>query len=194
MDIFNRVKNILVSPKTEWQTIEAENTPYMKVFIPFVVLLALIPALAALIGYGVIGYSAFGVHVASFEWGIRHAIIQYITLTGGVFVTAFVIDMLAPTFGATKNFNNAFALVAYSYTPMFVAGVFYILPSLSLIASLGGLYGLYLLYIGLQPMMKVPNEKQTTYFVVSLITMAVVWVVLGMILAAILIPKMGVRF
>jgi hypothetical protein len=162
MEIINRVKNVLVSPKTEWQTIEAENAPHVKVFTTYVIILAAIPAVAAFIGYGLIGYSVFGVKVSTMGWGIRQAILQYIVMSGGVYLTAFVIDALASNFGARKDFNRAFSLVAYAYTPMFVAGVFYILPSLSWLASLAGLlYGLYLLYIGLQPMMKAPAEKQT---------------------------------
>jgi hypothetical protein len=43
MEIVERVKSILVSPKTEWQTIEAENTHHAKVFTTYVVL----PAIAS---------------------------------------------------------------------------------------------------------------------------------------------------
>jgi len=193
-NIINRVKNVLVSPKTEWPTIEAENAPHGKVFTSYVVPLALIPAVAAFIGYGLIGYSAFGVHVGSFSLGVRQAIMQYATMLGGTYLTAFVIDMLAANFGARKDLNRAFSLVAYAYTPMFVGGMFYLLPSLSWIASLAGLYGLYLLYIGLQPMMKAPAEKQTTYFVVSLIVTIVVSVVLSFVLTAILLRGMYFNF
>ena len=52
--IINRVKNVLVSPKTEWAVIEAENSPHAKVFTSYVLLLAIIPAAAAFIGYGLI--------------------------------------------------------------------------------------------------------------------------------------------
>jgi hypothetical protein len=65
--------------------------------------------------------------------------------------------------------------------------VFYLLPSLSWLASLSGLYGLYLLYIGLQPQMKAPADKQTSYFVVSLIATVVVSAVLSFVLAAALL-------
>ena len=207
MDIINRVKNILVCPKTEWQTIEAENEPHAKVFTSYVVLLAIIPAVAAFIGYGLIGpkgyraaadlAAAFGVSSAStnlLALGVRQAIVQYMTMLGGTYVTAFVIDALAANYGAQKDFNRAFSLVAYAYTPMFIGGVFYILPSLSWLASLAGVYGLYLLYIGLQPMMKAPEEKQTTYFVVSLIVMVVVSAVVSAILGAILLKGSSFRF
>ncbi|GHT71605.1 YIP1 family protein [Bacteroidia bacterium] len=187
MEIVSRIKSILVSPKKEWQTIEAENEPHTKVFTSYVVPLALIPAVAAFIGYGLIGYSVLGVHVHSVSWGIRQAIVQYVAMLGGTYFTAFVINALADNFGAKKDFDRAFSLVAYAYTPMFVAGVFYILPSLSVLASLAGLYGLYLLYIGLQPMMKAPADKQTSYFVVSLIVTVAVSAVLSIVLAAILL-------
>jgi hypothetical protein len=190
MNLVNRAKNILFTPKAEWTAIEAENAPHMKVFTTYVIPLALIPAVAALIGYGVIGYSVLGTHVANFGWGLRQAVVQYITMLGGTYLTAFVIDALAANFGAQKDFNRAFSLVAYAYTPMFVGGIFYLLPSLSWLASLAGLYGLYLLYIGLQPMMKVPAEKQTGYFVVSLLVMIAVSAVLSVILAAILLKGM----
>jgi len=193
-NIINRVKQILVSPKTEWQTIEVENAPHIKVFTTYVVPLAIIPAIAAFIGYGLIGYSVLGVHVSNMGWGLRQAIVQYITMLGGTYITAFVIDALATNFGARKDFDRAFSLVAYAYTPMFVAGIFYILPSLSWLASLAGLYGLYLLYIGLQPMMKAPAEKQTSYFVVSLIVTIVVAAVLSVVLSAILLRGTYFRF
>jgi hypothetical protein len=194
MELINRIKNILLTPKTEWQAVEAENEPHVKVFTTYVVPLAIIPAAAALIGYGVIGYSAFGVHVSNFGWGVRQAVMQYLLMLGGTYVTAFVIDALAANFGARKDLNRAFSLVAYAYTPMFVAGVFYILPSLSWLASLAGLYGLYLLYIGLQPMMKAAAEKQTAYFVVSLIVTVVVSVVLSTILTALLLKGTYFKF
>ena len=187
MEIISRIKSILVSPKKEWQTIEAENQPHAKVFTYYVVPLALIPAIAAFIGYGLIGYSVLGLHVNSVSWGIRQAIVQYAAMLGGAYVTAFVINVLAENFGARNDLNRAFSLVAYAYTPMFVGGVLYILPSLSWLASIAGLYGLYLLYIGLQPMMKAPAEKQTVYFVVSLIVTVAVSAVLSVVLAAALL-------
>jgi hypothetical protein len=187
MEIINRVKSILVSPKKEWQTVEAENTPHMKVFTTYVVPLALIPAIAAFVGYGLIGYSVLGHYVSSVSWGFRQAIVQYAAMLGGTYITAFVINALAENFGTKKDFDRAFSLVAYAYTPMFAGGVFYLLPSLSWLASLAGLYGLYLLYIGLQPMMKQPADKTTSYFVVSLIVTIVVSAVLSFVLAAILL-------
>ena len=187
MDIINRVKNILVSPKTEWPAIDGENDSHIVVLTKYVLLLAAIPAIAAFIGYGLIGYSVLGIRIASVSLGIKQAISQYITMVGGIYLTAFVIDILAENFGSRKNFDKAFSLVAYAYTPALVGGIFNIHHSLSLLAGLAGIYGLYLLYVGLAPMMKTPTEKHIPYFVVSLLVMAAAFVVLTLVLTAILI-------
>jgi len=183
-----RIKDILFAPKNGWAEIEEENTPHGKLFFGYVLPLSLVPAIAAFIGYGFIGSLAWRFH--SLEWGIRQAVIQFVAIVVGVYLTAFIIDKLANNFGARPNFNKAFSLVAYSYTAACIGGIFYILPSLSGLAGLAGLYGLYILYIGMKPMMKVPDEKNTAYFVVSLITTIVVMVVVSMIMSAILLKGM----
>jgi len=185
--MFKRVKGIIIAPKNEWTAIKGESTPCVKLFIGYVLPLSLILAIAAFIGYGIVGYNFMGVHFHSIGLGIRQAIVQWVAVVGGTFLTAAIINLLADTFGAKKNYDNAFALVAYSYTPMFVAGIFYLLPSISWLAMLAGLYGLYILYLGMKPMMEVPAEKNTVYFVVSLIATIVVTGVLMAVLGTIII-------
>ena len=187
MDIINRVKNILITPKTEWVTIEAERLPSVQLLTSYLLILALIPAVCQFIGQGLIGTSVLGIKVGgTIAWGLKSAITSYITMVGGAYLTAWFINLLATSFGSEKNFDQAFALVVYSYTPMYIAGVFYILPSLGIIATLAGLYGLYILYTGLQPMMKTPADKTVVYFIVSLVCLIVVSLVLGAILGVIL--------
>jgi len=187
--MITRIKEIITAPKKEWAVIAGENTPHVKLFIGYVLPLSLIPAIAAFIGYGLIGYSVFGVHIHSMSLGIRQAIVQWIAMAGGIYVTAMVVNFLAETFGTKKNFDQAFSLVAYSYTPMLIGGIFYILPALSILVFIAGIYGLYLLYIGMQPMMKAPADKNTVYFLVSLVVTIVVSAVISAVLSAILLSR-----
>lgn len=189
MNIINRVIKIITAPKKEWEVIDQENTSIQELVIKFVLVLALIPALATFIGYGVIGYNIpFVGHVpGSISFGIRQAIVSYLATVGGVFLTAFVINALASTFQAQPDMRRAMQLTVYSWIPSWIAGVFNILPSLSILAFIAGLYSLYILYIGLAPMMKVPKEKNTAYFIVSLLVMLLSSFLLGLLLAAILI-------
>jgi Yip1 domain len=189
MNLIDRVKNILVTPKTEWDVINNETPDVPKILTTYVLPLVAIGAVCSFIGYGLIGKSYFGVRFADTGWGIRYALIALIAGVASTFLMAFIIDALAPTFKSEKNFGKSFQLAAYSYTAGWVGGVFNILPSLAIIGSLFGLYGLYLLYLGLPKLKKTPADQVTTYFVVCLIAMIVASFVVVMILTSILIPK-----
>jgi Yip1 domain len=193
MNLIERAKNILLTPKTEWDNINNETPDTTKILSTYVIPLVAIGAIASFIGWGLIGKSysyGFGsFKVKGVSLGLRYAIIALVSGVAGTFLTAFVIDALAPTFKSEKNFGRSFQVAAYSFTAGWVGAIFNILPSLALIGSLVGIYGLYLMYLGLPKLKKTPQEQTVGYFVASLITMIVAYFVIGLILAAILIPK-----
>ena len=181
MNLIERAKNIILKPKEEWIVVEQETTSVLEIVTTYLIPLALIPAVASFIRWGLLGYSSF--IGASMSWGIKYAIISLVTTIGGVYLSAFIIDALATNFGSVKDFRKAMQLVVYSYTPMLVAGIFQIIPGLSFLGIVG-LYGLYLLYIGIAPMMKTPEDKVTGYFIVSLVVLIVIYAILVTILTA----------
>jgi hypothetical protein len=69
---------------------------------------------------------------------------------------------LAPRFGGKKNFPNALKLSVYSHTPLWLAGIFLLIPGLNFLLILG-VYGFYLLWVGLPTLMQVPNERAFPY-------------------------------
>ena len=188
MNLVDRVKKILMNPKEEWVVISQETTTVTQLFTGYLLILALIPAIAQFVRWGFLGYSVpFGGHISgSIELGIRYAIMGYISSILVVFISAFVIDLLATSFGSQKNFTKAMQLVVFSYTPMFIAGIFQMIPGLSILGIVG-LYGLYLLYIGLTPMMQTPEDKIVGYFVVSLLVIIVTYFLLALILSALFV-------
>ncbi len=190
MNIIERVKNILVSPKKEWGVIATEEQSLSSVLTTYVLPLSLIGAAATLIGWGLIGKSyswGFGSFtVKGWDIGIKYAIISLVSVVAGFLITTFVVDALAPSFGSEKNLNKSAQYVGYSYTPSLVAAVFTIIPSIALIASLIGLYSLYLMWLGLSPMKKTPDDKKVVYLIVSIVVLIVVYIVLGIILVSVL--------
>lgn len=188
MNLVERAKKIITEPKNEWLVIEQESTSVASLITSYLIPLALIGAIASFIGYGLIGINIpFVGTFGSIDWGIKYALISLVSTVVGALLSAFVIDMLAPSFGSVKNFDKAFQLVVYAYTPTMIAGLFNIYPALSALIFLAFIYGLYVLYLGIAPMMKTPQEKVTTYFVVSLIVTIVVYFVLSTILTGLFI-------
>lgn len=195
MNLIERVKNLIVSPAKEWDVIASETPDTGKLLTGYVLPLAGASALAAFIGYGLIGVNYFGIRITGVSWGLYYALHVLIGAFISVFVSAFVIDALAPTFGSEKNMPRSIQLVAYSYTPAWVGGLLAILPAIHLIGSLaGGLYGLYLMYIGIHKLKKTPQDKHVGYFVLSLVVMVVIYFVIGVIMSRLVMPTMGLSY
>src|SRR5271154_3604437 len=129
MALFDRVKNILLSPKTEWQKISTESESPQSLLIKYVIPMALIPAIALFIGYGLIGFDVLVTRISGISWGVEMAVISFVSSILGYYISTYVIDMLAPNFGSEKNIGKSAQLVGYSYTASWVAGIFFILPS-----------------------------------------------------------------
>ncbi len=108
------------------------------------------------------------------------ACITLVMTVVGCFIIAFIINALAPTFGARQDSTQAFKVSVYSYTPGLAAGVLQILPVLGgLVALIAGLYGLYLLYLGLPIVMKAPQDKALPYAAVIVVCSIVLMLIIG---------------
>ena len=182
MNLVERVKRICVTPKDEWSVIAQEETPPANLITGYVLPLAGIAALAGFIGGSLVGYSIpfVGTYRVPIMAGIGGAVFAVVVSVIGCAIIAFIINALAPTFGAQKDMKQAFKVAVYSYTPAWIAGILQILPMLAFLAIIGGLYGLYLLYLGLPRLMKCPPDKAVGYVVVVVVCAIVLSVVLMM--------------
>jgi hypothetical protein len=182
MNLVDRAKNIVLTPKTEWEVIAREPMTIQEIYTSYVVPLALIPAIAGFIGTSIIGISVpgFGTVRTGFFLGLVSVIVQFGLSLAMVYVLALIIDALAPNFNGQKNMLAAFKLAAYSMTPGWLAGIFAIIPALSFL-SLLGLYGIYVLYVGLPRLMVTPQDKAGGYTAVIVIAAIVLWLVLAAI-------------
>lgn len=181
-----RVKGILLSPTPEWEKIDKETATIGGLFTGYACILAAIPAVAGLIGGQVFGHGAFGFsYKPSLVAGLTTAVLSYVGSLLMTFVLGMVIEALAPNFGAEKNRVQAFKVAVYACTAGWVAGAAQIIPALGIIALLGGLYGCWLMYLGLPKVMKAPADKATGYTVVTIIVAIVVSVVISLVTGAI---------
>jgi hypothetical protein len=191
MNISERIKGILLRPKEEWQTIAAETTSISELYRSYIIFLAAIGPVAFFIGMSIVGVSlpVGGSYRVSISSGIAAALVQYVLTLASVYVLAFIIDTLAPTFSGEKDINQALKLATYSYTPGWLVGIFSLIPALAVLGILG-LYGIYLLYVGLPILMKSPKEKSTGYTIAILIAAIIIFLVIGAISRA-LMPGLG---
>jgi hypothetical protein len=156
MELIYRVKGILLEPHAEWRVIAEEKGDASALFIRYVAILALIPALARFVGAALVGW------YAPILSSLAGALVIYLSGFAIVYGLALIIDALAPMFGAQKDFAAALKLAVYSATPVWIAGIFLLVPGLSFLVILG-LQGVYLLWTGLPILMRAPAEKTLPY-------------------------------
>ncbi len=182
--LIERVKEILFSPVPTWRKIKEEEATRTSIIKEYLYYLVAVPVVATFIGRVFVGLPHWGLRVGFFR-GLIWAVVAYVVYFVAIIISAAVINYLAPTFNAQKDSIAAFKLVTYSLTPYFVASVFNIVPAIAALWLLG-LYGIYLLHLGIPILMECPEQKRLSYTVVSVIVIIVVMAVLlglvGMIL------------
>jgi len=188
MNIIERVKAFAVDPKVEWRAIDAEQITIQDLFTKYVMILAAIPPVANFIGLCIVGSGPFGATVRMpLAAGVAYAALMYLLSLGWVYVLAMVIQMFSPKFEGHGEFIDALKVAAFTPTPAWIAGVFGIIPALSIVGNLVSLYSLYLLYLGLPTLTEPPQEKEVPFFCVVVLTMIVLTVAFYVI-AALMIP------
>jgi len=197
MDIVARVQGILIKPKAEWPKIKEESISVSQMMTSYVMILAAVPAIAQFIGLGIVGQRV--PFVGWFRLGIGTALVRsilsYVLSVASAYVLSIIIDALAPTFLAKKNPEGAMKLAAYALTPTWVASVIGVIPMLYFLVWIASLYGIYILYLGLDAnLMETPKEKIVGYLVVIIIITFVIMFVIGAILGALFTVGAGLRF
>jgi Yip1 domain len=158
MKLVERAKAITLRPREEWLVIEREPGR-LSDLLTYVAILAAIPEIANFIGQSLIG------GYKPIVPALLRAVLVYVVTFAMVYIIALVIDLLAPRFGGKKNFGNAIKLSVYSHTPLWLAGIFLAVPGLSFLLILG-LYGLYLLWVGLPLLTGAPRYRALSYAIV----------------------------
>lgn len=179
MDIVARAKGLLMEPVREWGVIAAEPADTARLFKSYVMPLSALPAVAGLIGTALMGFG-----VLSIGGLIGSALVGYALALVGIFVLAKIIELLAPRFGGPMDPGAAMKLAAYAPTASWVGGAFLILPWIGWIPALaGGLYSLFLFYIGTPTVMRIPRDRVMGFAISVVLVAVLVNILIGSIIA-----------
>lgn len=165
-----RVLAILVRPGLTWDDIAAAPRAPRRLFLGHVIPLAAIPAVC-----GVAGGAVFGFNIASVGVRVSHAglllgaVVGYAATLVGVWLLARWIDLVATLSRGRRDRQAAVNLVAYAGTASWIGGVGELYPSVGIpVSILAGLYSLYLLYLGMPKLMRIPESRRLTAFALVL--------------------------
>lgn len=179
-----RVKNILFSPGPEWDRIDAEPATVKDLYLRYACILAAIGPIARLIGGQVFGHQGIflTVHPPLIS-SLVAAIVDYGLSLAGVFALGMVIDMLAPSFGGTRSRIQGLKVAVYAWTAAWVFAIFQLVPPVGALSVIGGLYSLYLMYLGIPKLMKAPDDKAVLYSIITVVVAMAIWIVITLVAA-----------
>jgi hypothetical protein len=159
-DIFARAKELILQPRATWEKIKLEGGTVKELLLNYAAPLALIPALVTLVSLVIIGVRVMPgtLSRAPFLEAFLAGLVSYLFHLLSLLAGAWVIKILAPYFQSKVDFEAAAKLVFYAMTPVWLSGIFPLIPILGGLQILG-LYGIYILYLGLPVILDTPAEK-----------------------------------
>jgi hypothetical protein len=197
VSIVSRVINILTKPKEEWEVIKTENANLGGLLLGYA---AILMAITALIGV------AFAVArigdptqlAMGTTTGVLIPLLSVLSQLGILAAMSFITNALTPSFNGKKDLSQSAKLMVYAGTPTWIMAILGALitplvvamPLLSILSMLliyGGMaYSVYLTYLGLNPLLEVPENKVAGMTV----TVAVIYFIAMMIAGFLLIGVM----
>jgi len=169
----------LTNPRQTWQSYLGENPGWQRTAIeltvPMVVSAIIIGwLLSVLLG----GYFYYG-----YGRGVVLGLIVGLIAAGiSITVLSFVVSALAGVFGGQANFDRAFAAVSLATIPSWAGAALGGIPFLGWLLQLAGsITALVFLYKIIPLAVRVPDEKRVAHFVLTIVTVFVINIVLGLI-------------
>ena len=191
MSIVERAKNIILKPTDEWNVIAAEPATVGRLFTGYAMPLALILVASEILFSGLLGISAadmMGLGGGIMSMGMTAiagmAVVGFVLSLVTLFVMGTIVKLVSPSFNGTSDKVQAMKLMTYASTPSWVVALVSWIPFLGALLSFAAIaYAVYLIYIGLHPVLGVPKEKIAGFTVVIVL----IYLVLALVISGIVV-------
>lgn len=163
------VNGILVvfNPRLGWERIAGGGAGVMQTLALHTIPFALLPALCWYYGVTSQGWVVMGDPVKlTAASALPMCVLFYLAMVSGVIFLGYMVSWMAGSYGTEGGLAKGVALISYTASPFFIAGLLGLYPVLWLDIMVGTLvacYCIYLLFIGTGPVMKVPPERAFLY-------------------------------
>lgn len=184
--MLNHLYGLMVQPRRQWQEIAGLSEKGLNRQIPYVIVLALLPALCWYFGTTEIGWNigrGGQVRTLTSNSALSLVAVFYVTMILAVIAIGYFIHWMAKTYGAKTHPMKGMVIAGFTATPIFIAGAAGLYPILwldILLATLAVAYAVYLLYVGIPIVMNVPEERGFL-FASAVVTVCLVMAVVVMV-------------
>ena len=176
--IYNRVKNILLTPSEEWKRIQLESYSKKEVLRGFAIPLLILIFICSVAGNIIfLSRESF-----SIGYDIASAVKTFIVIYFSIYISSLIINEITPSFNSIKNPDKVFQLVIYSYTAFFIMTAFSSLLQPLGIIQVFAIYSIYVFWMGCETLLGTPEDNKVGFVVVSNLIILLVFGVTQMIL------------
>ena len=180
----NRVKLVLTNPVEAWTTIKGESTTVKTIYVDYLIPLALITPVCAILKRALFGAPAnplVGIVIpTSLASVIGQQVVMFVMTLIMMFISMHIMAFLAPKFQGVADQVQALKLGAYAMTPSSIAGLLMFIPFFGTLGALiGAIWTIYLFWIGIPVVLNVPTERRVPFVLTVLVVNVIVAVVLS---------------
>ncbi len=181
------------TPRNEWQSIRDEKNDLVQLSLTRLIFFAAIPAVSFLIGLSYVGWSFTGAEFnkIAMNSAFLMAVVFYGLIIAATLLMAYFTFITERSVAEEASFERCLMFVAYTATPMYLAGLIGFIPIvwLSILVLVVAIhYSLYLLYIGIPIYMDIPEGK--SFMIVTTIITAGLCMMLCFVIAVLIIMNM----
>lgn len=180
-----RVKDVLMNPSGCWGAITAESLTIKDIYLKYFLALAAIGPVCTFLGSVVWGgdqvqgtvSQLFVVNLAQYGFALIMA-----------YLMAMVFEKLAPRSGGRGDRVAGLKLYVFALVPSAISGIFMLIPVLSILALLLGLYSVYVFWQGIGPMLSIPADRKLGFTAMAVVA----WIVISIISMVVFLPLFAV--
>ena len=181
VDTLRRIFYLIFHPAVEWDRIAAERISVdqllRRVILPF----SLLAPVATVIGMKTFDRDWDPLHgyLVPPEQIFAAGATTYFASVASIFLLAAIFVLLAPMFGARRDYVAALKVAAYGAIPVFLAGATLLLPVMAMVGMVAVCHTLYLYWHGARRVLQVKEGSQSEFVGISVLLLAVASVVAG---------------
>ncbi len=162
--MFNHAFGLLVQPSLQWKRVADLAPASMRNMALFPFIMAILPAAAWYFGTTRVGWTVGdGSAIRLTEDSALVLIILFYTaMVGSVAVIGYAIHWMSQTYGADSSLAKGLVIAGFTATPLFITGAVGFYPVLwldMLIGVVAVCWSVYLMYLGIPIVMKIPEER-----------------------------------
>lgn len=192
--ILTHTFDLLSHPNEAWVNLRNSQPSVANCFFQHLLWVALIPPLCLYLGTTQVGWRVGSGDTVSLTTAsaLTMAGLFYLAILAGTLALGHLIHWMAETYGAESSRGAAVALATYSITPLMLCGVLGLYPVawVSLLVGIGAVaHSVYLLFVGVTPMMNI-NREQGVLFASAILAVALVFTV-ALMAASVILWNLG---